>query len=135
MKLPNILLHHFPANVEDDFIHDHGRACASIVLRGGYTEVKNGKTYVRRAGHIFGCWYDTMHHVYDILPGTWTIFFVGYWRAPYRIKRSVEGPIMTRADLSQTDTLTGSKQDTPELRARIARRRKAMSKLNERKVA
>ncbi|KWX20442.1 hypothetical protein AFM11_30115 [Mycolicibacterium wolinskyi] len=48
-RLCNIYLHRFVAS-DDPTCHDHPWAFASVILRGGYTEIQPDRITVRRAG-------------------------------------------------------------------------------------
>ncbi len=130
-RLPNVVLHHFPNNVRDEYSHDHGRACMAIILRGGYRELRDGKVLERNAPCIWTLGYDSFHQIVRIKPDTWTLFFVGWKRREYRMKLPKTGRIVLRSSLrtpSSVKGVIGAQRETPELQARLALRRKQFTK-------
>jgi hypothetical protein len=141
-KYPNVVLHHMIEPDGEFNWHDHGRNCISIILTGGYDDQrvdKDGKKYVlkRRAPSISFFHYDTLHTVSNVLPDTWTIFLVGREKKDVLFAGDlVSGQRSIRKDAEALDgtQLTGLRQVTPELLARIKRRQAAVTKLLSNKV-
>jgi len=68
--------------------HDHPWNFVSIILKGGYDEVRHmvgpdrmigqeGRVYFWRRGHINRVKLNEAHRIAKIIPGTWTLVFVG----------------------------------------------------------
>lgn len=130
---PNIVLHHMLKPDSKKNWHDHGRACISIILTGGYDELREGGVVLkRRPGSISFLTASTLHNVCNVLPNTWTIFAVGR-----RVKDLVLAGDLTSEkrvtrtvrDLIGETQISGLHPCTPELEARIAKRQAAAARL------
>ncbi len=132
-KMPNVFFQHFNSEIEDEFVHDHGRWCLSIILRGGYTDIRADRTRIRRRWSVDTLRYDEFHQVVDILPDTWTLFFVGRARQEYRMKLPNTDTLINRSTNRAADKqgLVGTHPETPELLAQIKKRQKAMARLKK----
>lgn len=84
-----LYVHHFRAGDQGRDVHDHPFSALSIVLCGGYTEIRlrglNGATEsgldcVTRsvgAGRLNIIRAETFHRVFSVRPGTWTLLIRG----------------------------------------------------------
>ena len=125
-----IYLHQFIGPDPDRKLHDHPKRFVSIGLRGGYTEIV-GVHQQPWSGDIFGRdtgqpiamlrkqlqvfrapWFRSfppthIHKIVGVLPGTWTLVFVGRVVRPWGFWRPrVESHIRTRARLTARRVLT-----------------------------
>lgn len=133
-KSRNVVMHHFFDTFNEDYAHDHGRNCLSIILAGGYTEQREFGKVVRGPGSMCYLRYNEWHNVSNVLPNTWTIWFVGReQKEPDFIGPNGVG-IITRAESIKREKheVSGVRPETPELLVLIDRRRKAVERLNRR---
>lgn len=75
---PGWYLHRFngPDYSRDEHCHPWSWA-HTYILRGGYTETRKGRPYVRLAGMRATFRPQDFHRTTSILPGTWTLFHAG----------------------------------------------------------
>lgn len=77
-----VCLHWLNKPDPDPFLHDHPVSFLSIVLRGGYTELRSytGEPYhirvVRRLNRVSASLPDK-HRIIEVLPNTMTLVFMG----------------------------------------------------------
>ncbi len=110
-----ICLHWLNKPDPEPFLHDHPVSFLSIILRGGYTEVKhrafdNGRQWWERNWYnIIRAHPNDRHTIMSVKPGTLTLCFMGpktrewgfhtdtdgwvYWRDYYRVKRAENGQV------------------------------------------
>ncbi len=132
-KFPNVVLHHFPYEVPDEEMHDHGRPCWSLILTGGYVDLRESGPVVRRAWSLRKLEYDEKHRIIDVLPDTWSLFFSGWvvreWIA------IVNGAPVTKSESFSKDKagIAGLHRETPKLLEACAARRIAVARLKSRR--
>lgn len=134
-RFPNIVLHHFKGDFSDDYRHDHGRTCLSFLLTGGYLERRPSGERWRRPGSVSLLRFDEWHDIPKVKPETWTLFLVGWMqREPHFY---FKGSVLTRTQVYGIGRahLSGMVPETPELHARLAKRRKAAARLDRRTPA
>jgi hypothetical protein len=134
--LPNFVLHHIFNTFKPELAHDHGRFVISVILNGGYTEVryrKDGSTYevARRPFSVVFLGWNARHNIKDVLPDTWTIFAFGPKFRDAHFKHPVTGKILTRMDVDRLDKrkVSGYHLTSAALEAKILRRKSAMARL------
>ncbi len=78
-----VFLHRMREPDDRPEVHNHPWPCFSIVLWGGYREMRwsreDGYTRIRRyrAGSIVRLPLHTFHRIFQVEPNTWTLFFHG----------------------------------------------------------
>lgn len=97
-----ICLHWLHKPDPEPYQHDHPVTFLSIILRGGYTERRNGKLRWRRWFNFIRASYNDVHTILEVLPNTLTLCFMGpkrrewgfhkprgwqYWRDYYAEQR------------------------------------------------
>jgi hypothetical protein len=113
-KLPDVHIHIWQHNEGlKEFPHHHGRNSYSFILSGGYLEKINGVANERRRFSFGFLKYDTPHDISNILPGTVTIFVIGFFKK-------------MKIDTSQRLILTKYNEESLN---KINRKRKAYLKL------
>jgi hypothetical protein len=133
-RWPNVLLHNILHRFRDEMSHNHGRWVMSIILHGGYTEVREFGEVVRRPGSVALLRPDEWHNVKDTQPDTWTMFVVGPQFRDAHFLATKTGGVLTRTKADELDKggLAGYHQETPELLARVDKRLRAMKRKVER---
>lgn len=139
-RWPNIVIHEIFNTFTPELAHDHGRYVVSLIVHGGYTEVryrKDGTTYevIRRPYSAAFIRWNERHNIKDVLPDTWTLFAFGPRFRDANFKHPVTGKILTRADVDRLDKkrVSGYHPSSPELEAKILKRKKAMARLRRMK--
>lgn len=81
----SIRIHHIKRKDEDRELHDHPWNARTIILKGGYTEVReDGKRYFRLSGDTAKLKYGEYHRITYVPPeGTWTLFITGKYRGTW----------------------------------------------------
>jgi hypothetical protein len=136
-RWPNIVIHEIFNTFKPELKHDHGRFVCSIILSGGYTEVRYTKDgasreVVRRPFSVAFLWWNEWHNIKDVQPDTWTLFAFGPRFRDAYVMHPITGKILTRADAAKLDKqrVSGYHADSSELQAKIARRQTAMLRLH-----
>jgi hypothetical protein len=71
-------LHHRLLPDPDKHPHDHPWHARTIVLRGGYVELRNGSLLFRSRGQTASLCYGQFHRISHVFPGgAWAIFITG----------------------------------------------------------
>lgn len=81
----SIRIHHIMRKDEDRELHDHPWNARTIILQGGYIEVREGdKEYVRLSGDTAKLKYGEYHRIVFVPSGgTWTLFITGKYRGTW----------------------------------------------------
>ena len=81
----SIRIHHIMRKDEDRELHDHPWNARTIILKGGYTEIReDGKRYFRFSGSTAKLKYGEYHRITYVPPGgTWTLFITGKYRGTW----------------------------------------------------
>lgn len=129
-RFPNVVLHHFRNDFSDDYRHDHGRACLSFILTGGYLERRPSGERWRKPGSVSWLGFDEWHDIPKVQPGTWTLFFTGWMRREPHFH--FRGRVLTRSQVYGIGRahLAGMVPETPELHERLAKRREAAKRFD-----
>lgn len=105
-KFPiSIRLHHICLPDPDRHLHDHPWNARTVILRGGYSEVRpfelpfvlsrigipppEGALHVRAAGDTVAIGFGEYHRIVSVQPDTWTLFITGRYRGTWGF--SVDG--------------------------------------------
>lgn len=94
----SIRLHHIVLPDQDRHLHDHPWNARTVILRGGYQEVRpyddaprqplvgtmpSGLVYVRHAGDTCRLMFGEYHRIVSVQPDTWTMFITGRYRGTW----------------------------------------------------
>ena len=89
----SIRLHHIVRPDQDRHLHDHPWNARTVILAGGYTEVRpinptseypyDTEYHHRSAGYTGRLRFGEYHRIIDVEPGTWTLFITGRKRGTW----------------------------------------------------
>lgn len=81
----SIRIHHIQKEDDDRALHDHPWNARTIIIKGGYREVReDGKVYYREPGDTAGLKFGEYHRITHVHPeGAWTIFITGKYRGTW----------------------------------------------------
>jgi hypothetical protein len=135
-RLPNIWFHVFYEKTTrtPEVKHDHARWCVSVLLSGGYTEIRNGKTLERKALSISILKPRDVHQIISTEPNTKTLFFVGPRIGRIKFYSSESSEVIPKDQWEKVGITTGYDKETPELLNKLDRRRRAYAKLTKSKT-
>jgi hypothetical protein len=138
---PNIVIHKIFNTFMPALSHDHGRYVMSVIINGGYTEIRYAKDgsardVVRRPYSWAFLGYDEVHNIKDVLPDTWTLFAFGPKFRDAYFRHPVTGKTLTRKDVDRLDKggISGYQPSSAKLQERISRRREAVARANRMKI-
>lgn len=85
-KLPNVFLHNFPTHSPDgEDSHQHPYSTIGFIIKGGYTELINDeRVRVAKRWSFNYLSYKDRHRLLETQPDTWTLFFHGFKRQPWK---------------------------------------------------
>ena len=79
-----VFIHHIPHGDHDRVMHNHPwRWAWSLIIAGGYTEVRRDPSYVHQKWVSYNRWsvvrwtLHTYHRILAVDPGTYTLFIAG----------------------------------------------------------
>jgi hypothetical protein len=127
-RRPHLCLHHFVQLVGKQPIHNHPTPVCSIILKGGYTEViDEDEIRFRSVGSVTALSSKQFHSIVSLTPHTWTLFLCGWYTNGFYIKEPGREPQLFRnvGDLTKGAWM----QVTPELQAKLDRKRRALAKI------
>ncbi|UTC29738.1 hypothetical protein BAJUN_01080 [Bajunvirus bajun] len=112
----SIRVHEWLGDDDREALHDHPHDFATLVLKGGYTDVTDAGREVVRAGSFRFRAAEHRHAVLEVLPGTVTLLFV--WPPRRRWGFWVDGKLIKRDKFFVTKGHHGCAPDGPRVRRR-----------------
>lgn len=81
----SIRIHHIQRKDDDRHLHDHPWNARTIIIKGGYDEVRqDGKRYYRHPGDTARLNFGEYHRIRYVPPeGAWTIFITGKYQGTW----------------------------------------------------
>jgi hypothetical protein len=88
LRRPTLCLHHWIYVQGDAFPHTHIGNFTTLVLKGGYLErLDDGTLRCNLRGDVRRTHHTKYHDIVSTEPNTWTLFYMGRFRAPFLVKR------------------------------------------------